>query len=134
MFRSNQLVDLVIMDGVTSLSGFKDNNLSSLEIPNSVISIEEEAFYMNNLSSIEIPNGVVTIGRLAFADNSLTHITISESVTTIEKWAFNGNPNLTEIVVRGKTEAPSAFEKDWNCIQTGEEDNCIKYANVVFKP
>jgi hypothetical protein len=68
-------------------------------IPNSVITIEYEAFYScKNLTSITISGGVATIGHDAFCRcTSLTSITIYSSVTTIEYWAFAHCSSLTSI-------------------------------------
>lgn len=50
-------------------SAFSDcANLTSITIPNSVISIGEGAFCGSGLTSIIIPDGVTSIGELAFED------------------------------------------------------------------
>ena len=59
-------------------------------IPNSVISIGENAFFdCQNLNSIVIPNSITNIGESAFGGCiSLASITIPNSVTDIGEWAF----------------------------------------------
>lgn len=49
-----------------------------------VTSIEGPAFSRRQLTSIVIPNSVITIGRAAFTGNKLTSIVIPSSVTTID--------------------------------------------------
>jgi len=73
--------------GSHSLSGL---SVTSITIPNSVISIGDNAFFRcDRLTSIAIPNSVVTIGASAFSIcNKLTSITIPGSVTTIGHSAF----------------------------------------------
>ena len=68
-------------------------------IPNSVIIIDEYAFYYcTSLESITIPNSVTTIKYNAFLDcHSLTSIEIPSSVTTIVGYAFCSCKNLTSI-------------------------------------
>ena len=63
---------------------------SSYDIPNSVTSIERNAFCgCRTLTSINIPNSVTHIKRVAFQNcTSLSSITIPESVTEIEDRAF----------------------------------------------
>lgn len=74
-------------------------DLTSITIPNSVISIEEEAFKgCSNLTSITIPNSVTSIGDGAFMDcKNLPSITIPNSVNSIGEWAFQYCNNLREV-------------------------------------
>ena len=58
-----------------------------------VTSIGEKGFYGRQLTSVVIPNSVITIGRAAFIDNKLTSIVIPSSVTTIDDHnPFFNNP------------------------------------------
>ena len=60
------------------------DSLTSIEIPNSVISIELYAFSCSGLTSITIPNSVITIKDGAFYGcKKLKSITIPNSVTSI---------------------------------------------------
>ncbi len=74
---------------------------SSYVIPNSVISIEENAFYESlNLTSVTIPNSVTSIGGFAFYESSnLTNVTIPKSVTNIGELAFGDCARLNAITV-----------------------------------
>ncbi|MCL2844812.1 MAG: leucine-rich repeat domain-containing protein [Chitinivibrionia bacterium] len=49
------------------------------------------------LTSVVIPNSVITIGVGAFSGSNLKEITIPNSVTRIERSAFLGNTNLTTL-------------------------------------
>ena len=66
--------------------------LTSVKIPDSVLTIRSNAFCNNNLTSIEIPSSVTTIESSAFYNNKLTSITIPASVNTIGIQAFGMNP------------------------------------------
>ena len=75
--------------------------LTSVSIPNSVISIGDVAFSgCSNLTSITIPNSVITIGDGAFSGcSNLTSITIPNSVISIGDVAFSGCSGLTSMIV-----------------------------------
>ncbi len=64
--------------------------LTSVEIPNSVTVIGDGAFWIcESLSSVNIPDGVTTIGREAFYGcHDLVSVEIPNSVTKIGKYAF----------------------------------------------
>jgi len=70
-------------------------------IPNSVISIDDSAFYRcRNITSITIPEGTTNIGNFAFNECSkLTSITIPNSVVKIGQWVFSDCESLTNAVL-----------------------------------
>ena len=81
---------------------YKDGEeITNLEIPGSVTSIGEIAFYgCTGLTSVTIPESVTSIGRSAFSGCiGLTSITISGSVTSIGESAFSGCTSLTSITI-----------------------------------
>ena len=97
------LTSVTIPNSVTSI----DNeafaycySLTSITIPNSVTSIEYRVFYFcYNLTSITIPNSVTSIGNEAFSGcSNLTSITIPNSVTSIGYYAFEDCRGLTSII------------------------------------
>ena len=112
-FYNNQLTSLIIGKSVQEIgekafSGDVNfypliNQLSTVELPESVRTIGQLAFAYNNLSSIEIPDGVISIGHNAFKGNPLEQITISSEADY--NLAFDG-PIYPEIIRRGIT-APS---------------------------
>ena len=103
-----------IFDGVSSIDkvnlyntkvigsrAFYSFNLASIDIPNSVTTIGDNAFkYCSSLTSITIPDNVTTIGDNAFQYcSSLTSITIPDNVTSIGDYAFSGCSSLTSVIL-----------------------------------
>ena len=80
---------------------FPYNKSDSYEIPDSITSIGDMAFFgCYNLTNIIIPDSVTSIGNWAFKScSSLTNITIPNSVTSIGERAFSGCANFTSITI-----------------------------------
>ena len=80
---------------------FPYNKSDSYEIPDSVTSIGDMAFYgCHNLTNIIIPDSITSIGNWAFKNcSSLTNITIPNSVTSIGERAFSECANFTSITI-----------------------------------
>jgi hypothetical protein len=99
-FRDKQLTSVTIPNSVTSIDkyAFRDNQLSSVTIPNSVTIIDYGVFSFNQLTSVTIPNSVTIIGNHAFRDNQLSSVTIPNSVTIIGPSAFRDN-QLTSVTI-----------------------------------
>ena len=96
------MTSIDIPNSVTSIEAFAFSDctgLTAIDIPHSVTSIGWGAFYgCIGLTSIDIPNNVTSIGRSAFEGcTGLTSINISNSVTNIEAYAFYGCTGLTSI-------------------------------------
>lgn len=84
---------------------FKDGDeVNSIQIPNSVVFINEDAFFgCTSLKSIEIPDSVEYIGCSAFLGcTSLISVEVPDSVTCIRAWLFSGCTNLKSIKLHNK--------------------------------
>ena len=97
--------------------------LTSVTIPNSVTSIEEQAFYCcTSLTSITIPNSVTRIGGGAFLwCSGLTSVTIPNSVTSLGEEAFSWCSSLTSVTI------PNSMTNIGSCAFEG----CYKLTSVT---
>lgn len=76
------------------------NKAKTYTIPNNIIKIGNEAFFLSNLQCIIIPDGVTVIGDSAFSNcGNLTDLVIPETVTVIGDSAFFNCGNLTNLVI-----------------------------------
>lgn len=72
--------------------------------PSSLVSIEEQAFYLcSNLKTLILPNSLQSISQRAFAYGQIRHLTIPNSVQIIEKEAFYDNKNIEDIHIECQT-------------------------------
>ena len=138
----------VIPSTVTTIGGhaFYGSGLTTITIPNSVASIEEQAFrFCTSLTSITLPTSVTSIGSTVLGNcsaltsveiqcslttipsymflscESLATIEIPESVTKIEMYAFSNCTGLTSI------EIPSAM----TAIQMHAFNNCSGLTSIT---
>ena len=84
--------DILFNKDKSRIISFRNQNIKSYVIPNSVTSIGDSAFWgCRSLSDIVIPSSVTSIGDCAFWDcSSLSDIIIPSSVTSIGDSAFEG--------------------------------------------
>lgn len=80
-------------------AAFRDSSVTSVTIPDSVTSIDDNAFgFCSQLTNISIPNSVTYIGFSAFAHcTSLKSITLPSSLSSISEALFSGCSQLTTI-------------------------------------
>ncbi len=91
---SRPIFDIVVQDGTRYIAQHAlahCTGITSVKIPNSVLSIGEYAFWnCSGLTSIQIPNSVTSIGEYAFwYCSGLTSVSIPNSVTSIGTGAFS---------------------------------------------
>ena len=92
-------------------SVFNGKNITSVEIPDSIIEIQDYAFSSNqgltdiklpkNLASVELPPTIEDLGLYTFSATGLKNVTIPESstLTKIDHYTFYQCQNLTEVTL-----------------------------------
>ena len=64
-------------------------DLSKIELPNTIEYIGEGAFYSTSLTSFTAPSSLVTIGQSAFAHTKISELSLNAGLKTIEDSAFS---------------------------------------------
>ena len=125
-----ELVELKLNEGIERLGSqfISASKVTKLDIPNSVINIEEAAlYYCRNLKSLTIGSGMTYIpNRLLWSTNSVENIIIKGKVTKIGNEAFNDSVKL------------NTLKMDWsNVISIGDKafGNCgMLKGNIKLNP
>ena len=119
---------VVIGEGVTSIGDYafyKNENLLSVYIPNTVENIGTSAFQETGLVAVTLPGSVKSIGANAFRScGSLTSASVSEGLTTIGDNAFRACESLQYI----------DFPASITSVGAGAFESCSKMVSIRFKP
>ena len=106
-FRSSLITSVVIPNTVVTIGSYaftNDNLLTSVTIPDSVTSIGDWAFDSMNLTSLTIGSGLTSIGTQVFSNNNhLQSVTIPSGVTSIAFAAFAADDLRTLTIGSGVT-------------------------------
>ena len=115
-FVPSSLTEVTILRGETlGAYAFSDcPNITTINLPNTLITIEEEAFYMcTGLTSIVIPSSVEKIEKNAFYYcSNLTSMIISLGVENIEGSAFATCESVS--IYCEEVSRPSGWSSEWN--------------------
>ncbi len=82
-------------------------SLAQIEFPKSLKVIERGLFCQAGLTSVELPEGVLSVGYAAFADNPLTEIIFPDSLTQIDQLALYGCAFLEKVTIPASVESIS---------------------------
>ncbi len=98
---------VVISEGVTStgMNAFADcTELSSIELPGSMIKIGESSFYnCRKLTSVDLPSGVTEVESYSFEEcSSLRSIVLPSGVSRIQSSTFYGCSSLDRVEIEGE--------------------------------
>lgn len=103
-FAYTGITEITIPDSVIRIDEcafYTCTQLKSVVLPKNVTSIENDVFrYCSNLENVKLPEGLKTIGAGAFSGcSSLQTVTIPAAVDAIGLTAFYACKSLTEIVI-----------------------------------
>ena len=125
-FGENTALTSVTFSGIPKLTSISEgvffrSRITSINIPNSVISIDEGAFHSTPLISVNFGNSVSSVGPYVFYGTRLTSVTIPNSVTSIGAGAFQQsestavNSLLTSVTFLGDAPATVGLDAFFNC-------------------
>lgn len=106
--------DVVIPEGVTSISSDSDNNK------------RKSCFYANaNVNTVKIPNSMQTLGHKGFMESSLTNVILgtNPNITKIDTYCFYSCKNLKSIYIPAKVLSIGMYAFYY----------CIALTSVVFE-
>ncbi|MDA3893248.1 MAG: leucine-rich repeat domain-containing protein [Salinivirgaceae bacterium] len=106
--------------------GWDDYVLLGLELPQTLDSIDVNAFHWNRLDSLRLPNGLKYVGNSAFQNCALSEIQIPNSVQYIGYGAFADN-NFSEITLPNPENDNFVFwyDQDGNLYSGGETTSAL---------
>ena len=111
-------------------------SLTAVTIPDSVTNIGNDAFYnCVSLTSVTIPDSVTSIGEYAFSDcTSLTSVNIPDSVTSIGENAFSHCTSLTSVNIPDSVTriGYGAFSNCTNLSHVTMPDSMMSYWRAIF--
>jgi Leucine Rich Repeat (LRR) protein/type IX secretion system substrate protein len=96
--EGDQITSVQFPDSLETIgnNAFQDNDITIINIPPFLTYIGDAAFFNNHISSLNIPENIKAIGDGAFSYNSMSTLTFEEGITSIGHSAFNNN-NITDL-------------------------------------
>jgi hypothetical protein len=111
-FRDKGLTSVILPETMLSIifSAFENNKIKTLTIPGKARSILGSAFASNQITSLIIPGSVIEIGDSAFKSNELASLTLEagKDKRIIEGRAFESN-KLTELTIASVSQFTARF-------------------------
>lgn len=112
VFGGSNIEIVHVEEGITELAPvmFADCPLTQVDLPNTLTTIQDAAFYnCTKLKKITLPNSVTQLGEGVFQGcSSLSQVRLSENLKTLPTSTFDGCKALTEFDFAGITEIGEA--------------------------
>ena len=85
---------------VIGFAAFMDSHIESVELPDGLIRIEDDAFQGSDIRRLDMPDSIVSVGELAFRFClNLENIRLSNKLSSLSCQLFSGCPKLRELNV-----------------------------------
>ncbi|ELP89528.1 hypothetical protein EIN_127160 [Entamoeba invadens IP1] len=111
-----------VVDGDIGFSRF-DNPIEKIVIPNNLLLIQENDFYVRNAKSILISSIVTKIQRYCFSNSLIKEFAVPQSVRKIESKAFSDSSDMTSLYI------PKSVTKIGKHVFVG----CTNLKSIVFE-
>ncbi len=126
-----KLTSLSLPDGIVSIGAdaFSCCKVSSLTLPSSLQKIGVRAFSFNSITTLTLPKNVTTIGFGAFAGNDIPTIDLPASIESVHRVAFKWE-SATTVICRAATvpETPDGDDNNntWSLFHQINKDCVLK--------
>lgn len=80
-------------------SAFQESNLESIDLPQGLTKIEDQAFESSKIRRITLPDTVTSIGEFAFRFSNIEHIDLPKGISEIPKKMFSRTTNLSTLEI-----------------------------------
>ncbi len=124
-FGHNQtLTNVYIPESIISIgnNAFADTRITTIVIPNSVSSLGNQAFGWCSLTSIIIPDSVTNMGYMVFYGDSLTNAEIGNGINSIAESSFESCSSLVRVIIGTNVTS----------IKQGAFSGCINLKNILI--
>lgn len=129
----------VIKDGTTTIDStafFGHKGFTTITIPSSVLNIRRSAFAQTDLTSIELPTSLISIGDYAFNQcKSLKSVNIPDNVREIGTGAFAYSGLTSSIIISGSVVdiGDYAFQGCTSLVNVTINEGCMSIGTGAFK-
>ncbi|MBN2161703.1 MAG: leucine-rich repeat domain-containing protein [Pontiellaceae bacterium] len=116
-FQRNTSITSATFSGITNIARYafqNCRNLKSVDLPETLTTIGEYAFYGTGLESVVIPDSVTVLGAQVFSSSSLQSVFIGSGITVLPRNLFSSCIYLEDITLPDNVRdiGDSAF---WGC-------------------
>lgn len=80
-------------------SAFMESNLESIDLPQGLTKIEDQAFESSKIRRITLPDTVTSIGEFAFRFSNIEHIDLPKGISEIPERMFSRTTNLRTLEI-----------------------------------